>query len=313
MLLNAYLLQIVSPLEAAGFAVRDLSEGLSYFGAWMQILRTRPEPDMAATGQSPGPTRAPSPQIAFRNVRFSHGAGRNCLCGVSFFAEAGRITAIVGASGAGKSTLHRLLLRHYLPDAGDIRIAGLQLDEIPLRDLRRAVALVSQEIVLFNDSLEYNLRFARPEASKEDLLRVIRLAHLEGLIARLPDGLETPVGERGFQLSGGERQRVLIARALLQQAPILVLDEATSALDPETEAAIWAGIARERRDATTLVITHRLALAARASTILVLVDGRIVERGGHGELLERDGVYARLWRSQTGEAGESVYSASDPT
>ncbi|MBI1215951.1 MAG: ATP-binding cassette domain-containing protein [Alphaproteobacteria bacterium] len=312
-LLNAYLLQIVAPLEAAGFAIRDLSEGLAYFGAWTQVLRTKPEMDRpGSTGFAKQARLAPL-DVEFRNVQFSHGAGRNSLDGVSFLAAAGSVTAIVGASGAGKTSLHRLILRHYAPQAGDIRIGARPLEEISLGDLRRGVGLVSQDIVLFNDTLEYNLRFARPDASQDDLSRVIRLARLDGLIERLPEGLATPVGERGHQLSGGERQRVLIARALLQEAPILILDEATSALDPETEAAIWEGIGRERGDATMVVITHRLALAARADLILVLVDGRIAERGRHRDLLQRDGVYAHLWRGQTGGEGESRYPAGDPT
>jgi ATP-binding cassette subfamily B protein len=204
----------------------------------------------------------------------------------------------VGASGGGKSTLARLLFRFYDVTGGAIRIDGVDIREVTQASLRAAIGIVPQDTVLFNDTLEYNLRYGRPEATDDELAQAIRQARLDQFIAKLPEGLQTPVGERGLKLSGGEKQRVAIARALIKNPAILVFDEATSALDSESEKAIQAEIAAVSRERTTLIIAHRLSTIVDADQIIVMDSGRVVERGTHAELLALSGTYARLWALQ---------------
>jgi ABC-type transport system involved in Fe-S cluster assembly fused permease/ATPase subunit len=299
-LLHAYMLQIIRPLEIAGFALRDIAQGATYLERWSALLVQEREsettlPPAPRSLVNPGVS---APTIRFETVSFAYGADRKILHDVSFTIPAGRRIAVVGASGAGKSTLVRLLLRYYTPQEGRILFEDAPIESLELDRLRAMIAVVSQDTVLFNDTLERNILFARPGASRQDLDDAIARAHLEELAARLPQGLSTRVGERGLKLSGGEKQRVALARAVLKDAPVLVLDEATSALDAATEAAIAGDLISATSGRTTLIVTHRLALAAPAEEILVLGDGMVVERGPHRDLLAADGAYADLWRRQ---------------
>ena len=244
--------------------------------------------------------------VSFEQVGFAYDASRPILRELSFEIPAGRTVAVVGASGAGKSTLARLLFRFYNPDRGRILVGGRDIADYTQNSLRTHIGVVPQDTVLFNDSLAYNIGYGRPGASREDIERVVRLAHLDGFVAQLPDGLDTQVGERGLKLSGGEKQRVSIARALLKDPPIMIFDEATSSLDTESERAILGALAEAARQRTTLVIAHRLSTVVDADQIIVLRHGLIVERGSHTELLEAGGDYAHLWNLQHRERATVV-------
>ena len=256
----------------------------------------------------PGATAAarPGPALELEAVTFAYpGAGRAALDGVSFAVPAGRTVALVGPSGAGKTTVANLLLRFWDPDAGSLRLDGIDLRTYRLDDLRRQIALVAQDTYLFDDTLGGNVRLARPDASPAEVAEAVERAALGELVAALPAGLDTPVGERGVQLSGGQRQRVAIARAFLKNAPVLILDEATSHLDALSEAAVREALARLARGRTTVVIAHRLSTVRDADLIVVLDQGRVVETGAHADLLARGGLYARLVTRQLAGAGYS--------
>jgi ATP-binding cassette subfamily B protein len=247
--------------------------------------------------------------VEFQHVGFRHDARANGLEDVSFVAAPGTTTALVGPSGAGKSTIVKLALRLIDPQEGRVLIDGRDVREVTQASLRAAVALVPQDVALFNDTLAANIAFARPEADEAQVWAAAEAAELADFIRGLPDGMQTRVGERGLKLSGGERQRVGIARALLADPCILILDEATSALDSRTEAAIQKTLRRVSAGRTTLVVAHRLSTVADADQILVLKAGRIVERGAHHELVARQGgEYAALWRKQT-RAGRTIQAA----
>lgn len=298
---NAYMIQLFVPLNFLGFVYREIRRALTdmqkMFGLIEQPAKIVDAPDAMPLLRTTGG----SPAIRFDDVRFGYSASRNILSGVSFVIAPGKKLAVVGASGAGKSTLARLLFRFYDPDHGSISIDGVDLRAMPQDSLRRLIGVVPQDTVLFNDTIEYNIAYGRPGASRAEVERAAKLAHLDGFIARLPQGYETHVGERGLKVSGGEKQRIAIARALLKDPPILILDEATSSLDSRAEAAILDALqaATERR--TTLVIAHRLSTITDADTIVVLDQGVVVEHGSHAGLLAAQGAYARLWNLQLGE------------
>jgi len=231
-------------------------------------------------------------------VSFGYQASRPILRQLSFRVAAGTKVAVVGASGAGKSTLARLLYRFYDVSAGSIRIDGQDISTVTLDSLRRAIAIVPQDTVLFNSSIRDNIRYGRPDASDEEIDHAIELAHLTGFIASLPKGDATEVGERGLKVSGGEKQRIAIARAILKRSPILVFDEATSALDSAAEQAILQAMREVARNHTSLVIAHRLSTITDADNIIVLKNGELAEQGTHDELLAANAEYARMWQLQ---------------
>jgi ATP-binding cassette subfamily B protein len=240
-------------------------------------------------------------ELHFERVDFSYQPDRQILYEVSFTIPPGRKVAVVGPSGAGKSTLARLLFRFYEVDRGRILIDGQDIRKVTQASLRGAIGIVPQDTVLFNDTLYYNLAYARSAASREEVIAAARLAQLHDFIESLPSGYDTLVGERGLKLSGGEKQRVAIARAILKHPKILVFDEATSALDSKAEQAILQALREAASDHTTLVIAHRLSTIIDADQILVMEHGRIIERGSHGQLLASGGIYAQLWALQQKE------------
>jgi ATP-binding cassette subfamily B protein len=237
-------------------------------------------------------------EVQFDHVAFVHDGRHAGLSDVSFTIPSGKTVAIVGPSGSGKSTIVRLLFRFYDPQAGAVRIDGQDLRDVTQESVRAAIGLVPQDVVLFNDTLAYNIAYGRPDATQEEIAEAAKMARLEGLIAAAPMGLQTKVGERGLKLSGGERQRVGIARALLKNPPILVLDEATSSLDSVTEAEVRVALEDAAKGRTTLVVAHRLSTVADADEIIVLADGKVAERGSHKALLAKGEVYAELWEMQ---------------
>jgi ATP-binding cassette, subfamily B, heavy metal transporter len=297
-LVNAYLLQLSAPLSMLGMVYREVKQALTNMERLFGLLDERQD---VQDGPDATPLVVHRPRVTFEQVRFGYDPRREILHGVDFEIPPGGTVAVVGHSGSGKSTLARLLYRFYDVAAGHIRIDGYDLRDVTQASLRAAIAIVPQDTVLFNDTIFYNIRYGRPDASREEVEAVARAAHIHDFILRLPDGYETEVGERGLKLSGGEKQRVAIARALLKNPAVLIFDEATSALDSQSEKAIQAELDRIQVGRTTLVIAHRLSTVMDADQILVMDAGRIVERGSHAELLAADGLYARMWRLQQQE------------
>lgn len=296
------LIGIYGPLNMLGFNYREIRQAFIDMEQMVELKARKPDIVDAPGAQDLPPATGRGAEIVFEDVEFRHDARSAGLMDVSFRAAPGETVALVGPSGAGKTTAIRLALRLIDPQSGRITLDGVDLRQIKQAALRRAVALVPQDVALFNDTIFANIAFARPDASAQDVRAAAAAAELGPFIDGLPDGMSTLVGERGLKLSGGERQRVGIARALLADPRVLVLDEATSALDGPTEEAIQATLRKVRAGRTTMVIAHRLSTIVDADLILVLRRGRIVERGRHAELLEKGGEYAALWRRQTREA-----------
>jgi ATP-binding cassette, subfamily B, heavy metal transporter len=296
-MVNAFMIQLYIPLGFLGVLYREIKQSLTDLDKMFGLLEK--ECEIAdAPGAVPLALEG-SPAIRFDNVRFSYEPAREILHGISFEVPAGKTVAVVGPSGSGKSTLARLLYRFYDVTSGEISINGQDIRRVTQSSVRQAIGIVPQDTVLFNDSIEYNILYGRPDAGHEAAVAAAQAAHIHGFIEKLPKGYATTVGERGLKLSGGEKQRVAIARTLLKNPPIVIFDEATSALDSANERAIQAELKSAARNKTTLVIAHRLSTVVDAHEILVLKNGEIVERGTHAGLIARQGgVYAEMWALQ---------------
>jgi ABC-type transport system involved in Fe-S cluster assembly fused permease/ATPase subunit len=310
-LVNAMMIQLYQPLNFMGMVYREIKQAVTDIELMFSILAREPE-----IKDAPGaaPLKVTSGTIRFENVRFAYEPERRILKGISFEVPAGKTVAVVGPSGAGKSTISRLLFRFYDLAGGRILIDGQDIARVTQSSLRQAIGMVPQDTVLFNDTIRYNIRYGRWEASNDDVEEAARLAQIDGLIRLAPKGYETEVGERGLKLSGGEKQRVAIARTILKAPPILVLDEATSALDSHTEKEIQDALERVSKGRTTLVIAHRLSTIVGADEIIVLDQGEIVERGTHFALLDANGLYASMWNRQreAEEAREKLARVAEP-
>tara|TARA_Y100001934_G_scaffold181305_1_gene214528 strand:+ start:3837 stop:5615 length:1779 start_codon:yes stop_codon:yes gene_type:complete len=298
-LINAFTMQIFMPLNFLGFVYREIRGSLANIDNLFSLLAQRPaisdKPDSLALTLKGGVENA---TVQFENVHFSYHDARPILNGITFQVEAGKKVAIVGESGAGKSTIMKLLFRFYEPTRGTVCVNGQDISQVTQNSLRSHIAIVPQDTVLFNTTLKDNIAYGNPNATDEEIMHAASLAHLNHFIAQLPDGINTKVGERGLKLSGGEKQRVAIARALLKGAPIMIFDEATSSLDSESEQAILAALRDAAKGHTSLVIAHRLSTIIDADNILVMNKGMITEQGTHSQLLQKQGVYAKLWHTQ---------------
>ncbi|ASP76531.1 MULTISPECIES: ABCB family ABC transporter ATP-binding protein/permease [Sinorhizobium] len=293
--INAMLIQLAIPLNFIGFVYREIRQGLTDIEHMFDLLDVRAE---VVDRPNAKELKIERGAIAFKNVQFAYDPARPILKGISFEVPAGKTVAVVGPSGAGKSTLSRLLYRFYDVQEGSITIDGQDVRDVTQKSLRSVIGMVPQDTVLFNDTIAYNIRYGRVTASDADVEAAAEAAQIADFIRDLPEGFRAMVGERGLKLSGGEKQRVAIARTILKAPPILILDEATSALDTKTEQEIQAALDIVSRNRTTLVIAHRLSTVINADEIIVLKDGVIAERGTHGELIDRGGLYASMWSRQ---------------
>ena len=305
-MINAFLIQMFIPLNFLGVMYREIKQSLTDIERLFKLLHVNREIRDVADAR---PLQLGDGAVRFEDVRFGYDAERSILHGVSFDIPAGHNIAVVGTSGAGKSTLARLLFRFYDVTDGRISIDGQDIRAVTQHSLRAAIGIVPQDTVLFNDSIYYNIAYGRPAASRAEIVEAARAAHILHFIESLPRGWDTSVGERGLKLSGGEKQRVAIARTLLKNPAILILDEATSALDTSTEKIIQSELKEVARSRTTLTIAHRLSTIVDADQILVMEQGRIVERGSHRALLAQNGVYARLWAMQQKEVTDATVAA----
>jgi ATP-binding cassette subfamily B protein len=294
-LINALLMQLSIPLNFIGFIYREIVQGLADIEAMFKLLAVPAE----VTDRPGAPAlHVRQGTIRFEDVRFSYEPTRTILKGISFEVPANTKTAIVGPSGAGKSTISRLLFRFYDVSGGRILIDGQDIRDVTQNSLRAAIGIVPQDTVLFNDTIGYNIRYGRWDASEAEVGEAARMAQVASFIERLPQRYDTQVGERGLKLSGGEKQRVAIARTILKAPPILILDEATSALDTATEREIQSALEEVSQNRTALVIAHRLSTVVNADQIIVLDGGVIAEQGTHGQLIARGGLYAAMWERQ---------------
>jgi len=310
-MVNAFMIQLYIPLNFLGVLYREIKQSLTDLDKMFTLMEKEREvadqPGAPALQLGPGEAT-----VRFEHVTFGYEPARVILHDVSFEIPAGKTVAVVGPSGSGKSTLARLLYRFYDVQQGRVCIGGQDLREVTQASVRRAIGIVPQDTVLFNDTIEYNIAYGRPGASRADVEEAARAARIHAFIEGTPRGYQTMVGERGLKLSGGEKQRVAIARTLLKDPPILIFDEATSALDSANERAIQAELKSAAQNKTTLLIAHRLSTVIDAHEILVMDAGRIVERGTHQQLLARGGRYAQMWRLQQ-ESGEGVGAAARAT
>ena len=300
-MINSILMQLYVPLNFMGMVYREIKQGLIDIETMFALLH---EPAEIVDQPGAKPLRVKKGEIKFENVSFAYDPERPILKNVSFEVPAGKMVAIVGPSGAGKSTISRILFRFYDISRGNVLIDGQNIKDVTQASLRAAIGMVPQDTVLFNDTIEYNIRYGKPDVSPAEVREAARLAQIHEFIVTLPQGYDALVGERGLKLSGGEKQRVAIARTILKSPPILMLDEATSALDSHTEKEIQDALERVAQNRTSLVIAHRLSTVVHADNIIVLDHGEIVEQGTHLELLAKGGLYASLWARQR-EADEA--------
>jgi len=310
-LCNSYLIQLYQPLNFLGFVYRSVKQSLVDMAQMFQLLTIDAEVKDKADAR---PLEVSQGIVRFEHVAFGYDPRRRILHDLSFTVPEGKTVAVVGPTGSGKSTISRLLFRFYDVDGGRITIDGQDIREVTQKSVRAAIGIVPQDTVLFNDTVYYNIAYGRPGASREEVEQAARLARIHDFLLTLPDGYNTMVGERGLKLSGGEKQRVAIARTILKRPKILLFDEATSALDTHTEKEIQASLREVSADHTTIVIAHRLSTVVDADEILVLVEGRVVERGTHRALLDRRGRYHAMWTRQQQEeaAGEVVPVVREP-
>jgi ATP-binding cassette subfamily B protein len=306
---NAFLIQLYMPLNMLGFAYREIRNALVNMEKMFGLLQVQAE-----IADRPGapPLAVSGGEIVFDHVDFHYEKARPILHDVSFRVAPGETVAIVGSSGAGKSTISRILFRFYDVASGHVRIDGQDIRDVQQASLRAAIGVVPQDTVLFNDTIYYNIAYGRPGATREEVEQAARLARIHDFIMALPQGYDSTVGERGLKLSGGEKQRVAIARTILKNPRILLFDEATSALDTRTEQEIQRSLEEVSRGRTTVIIAHRLSTIINADEIVVLDRGRVAERGRHGELLARDGLYADMWRRQQEAAAEAERRVEEP-
>jgi ATP-binding cassette subfamily B protein len=309
-MINAMMIQLYQPLNFMGMLYREIKQAVTDIEIMFSMLSREPEIKDAPDA---GPLQITRGAIRFEDVQFAYESEREILKGITFEVPAGRTVAIVGPSGAGKSTISRLLFRFYDVTGGRILVDDQDIRQVTQDTLRAAIGMVPQDTVLFNDTIRYNIRYGRWDASDAEVEEAARLAQIDAFIRMSPHGYETEVGERGLKLSGGEKQRVAIARTILKGPPILLLDEATSALDSHTEKEIQDALDQVSRDRTTLVIAHRLSTIVGADEIIVLAAGRIAERGTHRALLEAGGLYASMWNRQreAEEAREKLARAAE--
>ncbi|MBB3214608.1 ATP-binding cassette subfamily B protein [Herbaspirillum sp. Sphag1AN] len=294
-LVNAFMIQLYIPLNFLGVIYREIKQSLADMERLFSLLNQHRE---IADAEHARPLAVRGAQVSFAHVDFSYEPDRQILFDVCFEIPPGTTTAVVGHSGSGKSTLSRLLYRFYEVNAGSITIDGQDLRNVTQTSLRSTIGIVPQDTVLFNDTIEYNIAYGKPGSSKADIVAAAKAAYIHDFIESLPNGYGTMVGERGLKLSGGEKQRVAIARTLLKNPALLIFDEATSALDSKAEQAIQEQLREIARDRTTLIIAHRLSTIVDAQQILVLEQGRIIERGTHAQLLANEGTYAQMWARQ---------------
>lgn len=300
-MVNGYLLQFATPLSQFGWMLRDMRKGLTDMENVLEIMHMKTDILDAPAAVDINPETI---EVKFQNVKFNYNDRRPVLKGISFEVPAGKTVAIVGTTGAGKSTIAKLVFRLYDTSGGQILINNQDIRSIKQESLQALIGVVPQETVLFNDTLLHNIMYGKPNATRREVKEAIRMAHLEQYIRSMPEGLFTMVGERGLKLSGGEKQRVGISRVVLKRPKLYIFDEATSALDTQTERDIQKNLQEISQGATTLIIAHRLSTITHADEIIVLHKGNIVERGNHVELLEKNGLYAKLWQQQAEQQAE---------